>query len=59
MCHTGFQYTPVASMATWVTASSESQADKSINPRVVLEKVFTVVLTWPSIWRTQATTVSL
>ena len=35
---TGFQYTPVASIATWVTPRSSSHASSSSRPLVVVEK---------------------
>ena len=33
-CHTGFQYWPVASITTWVTASAASQSASASNPEV-------------------------
>jgi hypothetical protein len=59
-CHTGFQYTPVASIATWVTASAASQSPKASNAVVVVANRRTSVRTrWPSAIRTAATTVFL
>ena len=60
ICQTGFQYTPVASIATGVTPFSASQSANPNRPAVVAAKVFTSVTTLPSLAsRTQATTVSL
>ena len=39
MCHTGFQYTPVASIATCVQPASVSQAASSSRPAVVVATV--------------------
>ena len=36
MCHTGFQYTPVASIATCVQPASVSQAASASRPAVVV-----------------------
>jgi hypothetical protein len=41
MLCTGFQYEPVLSMATWVTASSASQPTRASSSRVVVPKVRT------------------
>jgi len=60
MCHTGFQYTPVASIATCVQPASASHVDSSNRLAVVVPKLRTVVDALPpAARRTQATTVSL
>jgi hypothetical protein len=60
MCQTGFQYTPVASMATCRHLCEASQSESSSRSRVVVPKVRTSRLTLPSTTRRrQATTVSL
>src|SRR6478609_11940708 len=40
-CHTGFQYTPVASMATCATPKESSQSARLSRPEVVVAKVRT------------------
>jgi len=40
-CHTGFQYTPVASIATWVQSCSASQSPSASNSVVVVPKLRT------------------
>jgi hypothetical protein len=57
-CQTGFQYTPVDSMATWVHPCEASQSANASNSLVVEPKVFTSRATflWAAM-RTQATTV--
>jgi hypothetical protein len=58
-CHTGFQYTPVASMATWVTPCSVSHSDNAMSSFVVAPNVRTSCATEPSATtRAHATTVS-
>jgi hypothetical protein len=60
MCRTGFQYTPVASIAMWVQPSADSHSDKAIRPLVVVWNDRTSRFTVPStMWRPQATTESL
>ena len=44
-CHTGFQYTPVASIAICFTSHPVSQAFSSSNEHVVVSKVFTSLCT--------------
>ena len=59
-CHTGFQYTPVASIATCSTPKDSSQSASSSRPDVVVAKVRTSCNGAPSpAMRTQATTVCL
>jgi hypothetical protein len=41
MCHTGFQYTPVASIATWVHWCSPSQSARANSSLVVVPKLRT------------------
>src|SRR5215216_616677 len=60
-CHTGFQYWPVASITTWVTASAAGQSASASRPAVKVGKLRT---SWrrplaPSGTRIQATTSSL
>src|SRR5689334_25292550 len=56
-CHTGFQYTPVASIATCVQPFSESQSDNANKPEVVVANVLTSVTSLFSVAsRTEATT---
>ncbi len=58
MCQTGFQYTPVASIATCVHASVSSHADNSSRPVVVVSNVRTSsVSLLSSTMRAHATTV--
>ena len=60
MCQTGFQYTPVASMATCRHPCEASQSESSSSSRVVVPKVRSSRFTLPSTTRRrQATTVSL
>ena len=59
MCHTGFQYTPVASIATWVHWCSPSQSARASNPVVVVPKLRTSWCIGGETQRTQATMVSL
>src|SRR5262245_9185329 len=59
-CHTGFQYTPVASIATCVQPFSSSHSLNSIRPAVVVANVRTKCdASLPAVRRTHATTVSL
>jgi len=59
-CHTGFQYTPVASIATCSTPKDSSQSARASSPEVVVSKVRTCCNGAPSrAMRTQATTVCL
>ncbi|MDT4883063.1 hypothetical protein FQZ97_1190730 [compost metagenome] len=59
-CHTGFQYTPVASMATTSTWKESSQSHKLSRAEVVVAKVRTSCNGGPSpAMRTHATTVCL
>ena len=60
MCQTGFQYTPVASIATWVQPFDASHSDKLTRLAVVVLNVCTSVTTSPpDAMRMQATTLSL
>ena len=57
--HTGFQYTPVASMATLVTCHSRSQVTSSRNSPVVVPNRRLCFSLWPSaLMLMQATTVA-
>ena len=59
-CQTGFQHTPVASIAAWVQPRSANQAAGAGRPGVVVSKRRTSVCTIPaSAGRTAATTLSL
>jgi hypothetical protein len=59
-CHTGFQYTPVDSIATCVHADAVSQSAKASKPFVGVANVCTWVSAGPAAAnRTHATTVSL
>jgi hypothetical protein len=59
-CHTGLQYTPVASIATCVQPFADSQSDSARSPAVVVTKVLTSVVTlFSSASRAEATTVFL
>ena len=56
-CHTGFQYTPVASIATCVQPASVSQAASSSRPAVVVANSRCSVVTFrPAAMRTHAFT---
>jgi len=55
-CHTGFQYTPVASIAICFTSHPVSQAFSSSNEHVVVSKVFTSLCTGSLTQRMHATT---
>jgi hypothetical protein len=60
MCHTGFQYTPVASMTTCVQRCSSSQVESSQSAVVVVANERTSCVTRPSrAIRAHATTTSL
>src|SRR6516165_4623661 len=61
MLKIGFQYTPVDSIATWVTPSDESQSDISSSSRVVVPQWRTSCPTLPPalVRRTHASTLSL
>src|SRR5258708_35681992 len=59
ICHTGFQYTPVASIATCVQLQELSHSAKLNNPLVVVRKLRTSCCTGVDTQRTQATTTSL
>ena len=59
MCHTGFQYTPVASIATCVQPCSPSQSANASNCAVVVPKLRTSWCIGGETHRTQATMVSL
>src|SRR5262249_12294461 len=60
MCQTGFQYTPVASIATCAHLVSVSHSDSAIRLAVVVANVRISLTRLPSITRrTQATTVAL
>src|SRR5712691_6524967 len=61
MLKTGLQYTPVLSMATWLTSCSLNQSESASKPTVVVAKVRTSRLTFPRspVFRMQATTVFL
>src|SRR5262249_56847017 len=61
MSHTGFQYTPVDSIATWVTPHSRSQSAIANKSRVnVLNLRFCSCPCWPSLaHNTHAVTLSL
>src|SRR4030088_3235873 len=48
MCHTGFQYTPVASIPTCVQSFAANHSDKRKRSAVVVWKVRTSVVTFPS-----------
>jgi hypothetical protein len=59
-CQTGFQYTPVASIATCVTPASAGQSASASNCLVVVPKVATACSAFgPSWMRRDATTTSL
>jgi hypothetical protein len=59
-CHTGFQYTPVASMTTCVHCCSSSHAESSNSAVVVVANERTSCVTFPStVIRAHATTTSL
>ena len=58
-CQTGFQYTPVASIATCVQPCSASQSASASNSVVVLPKLRTSWCMGGETQRTQATMVSL
>ncbi len=59
--HTGVQYTPVASIATWLHRHTANHASNASRPSVVVAKVrhSRVTLLRLPTRRTQATTVSL
>ena len=61
MLYTGFQYTPVLSMATCRQSWPVSQSANSNNPRVVVEKVRTSLTArpWAPHFNRQAVTVRL
>src|SRR5713226_2550507 len=61
MLKTGLQYTPVLSMATWLTSCSLNQSESASKPAVVAAKVRTSRLTLPlsPVLSMQATTVFL
>ena len=50
---TGFQYTPVLSMATWVQPALTSQSDKRNKSSVMVENVRAGVREAPDDWRAQ------
>ena len=58
-CHTGFQYTPVASIATCVTPCALKNSLSSSSAEVVVAKVFTSSCTGSDTQRIRATTLSL
>jgi hypothetical protein len=47
MFHTGFQYTPVLSIATWVTCCSASQWAKARKSAVIAPKRRTILRGFP------------
>ena len=58
-CHTGFHYTPLASIATWVQSCSANQSEIASSSLVVLPKLRTSHFCGAVTQRTQATITSL